>query len=208
MASSVRRRGRPGATSGCYLAPVRQRWPHWSSRQCCHGCHATPHSPSALPLALPLSLASPTAEAPSPLPSRASRAPRALAFASCHLSGRLWVHLELHLLLHLLAARDFPEVSRISQDFRRRVHDRCDPTPANLAAAPSMPPFFCLSHVRASLGECRGLCHTIPSLVAPSSGNTVAMPPRSPPTTTLHVSRLVGAVSVRPFYLGSSALSH
>ena len=82
------------------------------------------------------------------------------------------------------------------------------PTPANLAAAPSLPPFFCLSHIRACLGHRRGLCHTIPSLVAPSSGNTAVVPPCSPPTTTLHVSRLTGAVRVRPFYLGSSALSH
>ena len=82
------------------------------------------------------------------------------------------------------------------------------PTPANLAAAPSLPPFFSLYHVRTCLGHHRGLCHAIPALVTPSSGNTAAVPPRSPPTTTPHVSRLTGAVRVRLFYLGSFALSH
>ena len=82
------------------------------------------------------------------------------------------------------------------------------PTLANLTAAPSLPPFFSLSHVRICLGHRRGLCHVILALVTPSSGNTAAVPPRSPPTTTPHVSRLTGAVRVRLFYLGSSALSH
>ena len=82
------------------------------------------------------------------------------------------------------------------------------PTPANLTAAPSLPPFFWLSHVRACLGHHRGPCHTILPLVTPSSENTAAVPPRSPPTTTPHVSRLTGAVRVKPFYLGSSTLPH
>jgi len=81
-------------------------------------------------------------------------------------------------------------------------------TLANLAAAPSLSSFFCLSHVRACLGHHRGRCHTLPSLVAPSWGNTAAVPPRSPSTTTLHVSRLTEASRVRSVYLGSSTLSH
>ena len=55
MASSVRRRGRPGAAPGCHLVPVRRRWPHSLGHRCRDWCHATPHSPSALPLAQPLS---------------------------------------------------------------------------------------------------------------------------------------------------------
>ena len=126
MASSVRRRGRPGAAPSCHLAPVRWRWPHSSGRRRRHGRHATPHSPSVHSFALPLSLATPTPEAPSPeapspLLPRASRAPCALTCASRHLSERL------RYLLHLLAGRDFPEMSRISQDYRHRVHGRCDP---------------------------------------------------------------------------------
>jgi len=81
-------------------------------------------------------------------------------------------------------------------------------TLANLAAAPSLYSFFYLSHVRACLGHRHGLCHTLSSLVAPSCGNTVAVLPRSPPTTTLHVSRLTGASRVRSVYLGSSVLAH
>jgi len=82
------------------------------------------------------------------------------------------------------------------------------PIPANLAAAPSTSSFFSPSHVRACLGHRRRLCHAIPALVTPSCGNTVAVPPRSPSTTILHVRRLTGAIRVRPFYLESSALSH
>ena len=82
------------------------------------------------------------------------------------------------------------------------------PTLANLTAAPSLPSFFCLCHDRACWGHRCGLCHTLPSLVAPSCDNTTVVPPRSPLTTTLHMSRLTGASRVRSFYLGSSALSH
>ena len=81
------------------------------------------------------------------------------------------------------------------------------PTPANLAAAPSLPSSFCLSQVGAFLGHRCVLCHTLSSLVAPSCGNTAAVLPRSTPTTTLHVSKLTGANRVRPFYPESSTLS-
>ena len=95
MASSVRRRGRPGAAPGCHLAPIHWYWPHSSSRQRCHGRHATPHSSCACPFSLPRSLATPTAAASSPLPLRASRAPRALTFASRLFFERLRVCLKL-----------------------------------------------------------------------------------------------------------------
>ena len=77
-------------------------------------------------------------------------------------------------------------------------------------SSPPLHPFFSvfyLSRVRAFLGHRHGLCHTLSSLVALSCGNTATVPPRSPPTTTLHVSRLTEASTVRPFYLGSSTLS-
>ena len=82
------------------------------------------------------------------------------------------------------------------------------PIPANLAATPSLHPFFPLSRVRVCLGLGVGPRHAIPAETSPSRGNTVAAPPCSPPTSTSHVSRLTGAVRVRHSYLESSALTH
>jgi len=82
------------------------------------------------------------------------------------------------------------------------------PIPANVAAAPSLLPFFPLSHVRVCLGLAIGPRHAIPAETSSSRGNMVAAPPCSPPTRTSHVSRLTGAVRVRRFYLESSALTH
>ena len=82
------------------------------------------------------------------------------------------------------------------------------PIPTNLAAAPSLSSFFSPSRVSACLGQGRGLCHAILALVSPSCRNAATAPPRSPPTTTPHMSRLTGAIRVRRFYLESSALSH
>ena len=78
------------------------------------------------------------------------------------------------------------------------------PIPANLAAAPSLPPLFLLSHVKVGLGVGVGPRHAIPAETPLSCGNTVA----APPTSTLHVSRLTGAIRVRRFYQESSALTH
>ena len=82
------------------------------------------------------------------------------------------------------------------------------PIPANLAAAPSLSPFFSLSHVSTCLGWGCGPCHDIPALLPPSCGNTATAPPHSPPTATPYVSRLTRAIRVRCFYLESSVLSH
>jgi len=68
--------------------------------------------------------------------------------------------------------------------------------------------FFCLSRVKACIGQRPALCDTLLPMVALSCGNTAIVPPSSPPTTTLHVSKLSGASRVRHFYQGSSALSH
>ena len=103
------------------LAPLaRSSTPSWTP------CHpAITKRPSIRSASL--SLATPMVEVPLPLPPKALRAPRALAFVSHHLSGRLRVRLKLHHLLHLLAIRDSSEVSRISQDSHSRVHGRRDP---------------------------------------------------------------------------------
>jgi len=82
------------------------------------------------------------------------------------------------------------------------------PIPANLAAASLSPPFFPLRCVKVYLGLGVGSRHAILALVPPSRGNTAAAPPCSPPMWTSHVSRLTGAIRVRHFYLGSSALTH
>ena len=193
MASSVRRRGRPGAAPGCHLVPVRWCWPHSSGHRCRHGRHATP----AL------------AQHPPTRSASLSRVSDGRSDIHCHRKLRelLAPSPSRRVTSSSVSESAFFSTSRLPEISSRWAAFLkfsvvgfaavATPTPANLAVAPSLPPFFC-----------RGLCHTIPSLVAPSSGNTAVVPPRSPPTTTLHVSRLTGAVRVRPFYLGSSALSH
>ena len=165
------------------------------------------HQHSSTP-SLSLSRATPTTETPSPLSPRALRASRVLVFAFHLAPERLQVCLKLLHLLHPLVGRDLPEVSYMSRDCRRRVHGRRDPIPVNLAAAPSLPSFFPPSRVRVCLGLGYGPCHAILALVLPLRGNTANTPPRSPPTSTPHVSRLARAIRVRRFYLESSALSH
>ena len=81
------------------------------------------------------------------------------------------------------------------------------PTPTNPTATLSLPSSFLLSHIRAYLGLILALCHTLSPMVVPPSRNTATVPPRSPPATIPHVSRLTGVSRVRPFHLGSSALS-
>ena len=82
------------------------------------------------------------------------------------------------------------------------------PIPANLAAALSLPSFILSSHIRVCVGLGCGPCHAIPALVPPSCENTATAPPRSPLTSTPHVSRLTGAIRVRRFCLESFTLSH
>jgi len=149
-----------------------------------------------------------TPTTPSPLPPRASRAPCALVSAPHLASERLQVCLDILHLLHPLVGRDLPEVSRISGIAIVGFTAVVTLTPANLAAALFLPSFFPPSYVRVLLGLGCGSCHAIPALLSPSCGNMAAAPPRSPPTSTPHVSRLTGAIRVRRFYLESSTLSH
>jgi len=159
-------------------------------------------------LSLPLSRATPTAETPSPLSPTALRALSTRVFVSHLASECLQVCIELLHLLHPLVGRDLPEVCCISRVAVVGFTAVATPTPANLAAAPSLPSFFLPSHVRVCLGLGCGPCHAIPALVPPSCGNTAAAPLRSPPTSTPHVSRLTGAIRVRRFYLESFAVVH
>ena len=208
MASSVRRRGRPGAARGCHLAPIRRCWTHWSGHRRRQGRHATP----ALTQRPPTRSAS------------LSRLRRQRRHRHCRQELReLRVPSSSRRVTSLGVFESASSSAFFSTSWPPEIAPRwaaflrfsvvgfaaiATPTLVNLAAAPSLPSFFCLSHIRACLGHCRGLCHTLPSLVAPSCGNTAAVLPCSPPTTTLHVSRLTGASRVRSFYLGSSALSH
>ena len=93
-------------------------------------------------------------------------------------SERLHVRLELLHLIHPLVGRDIPEVSRISRVAVVRFTPVATPTPANLAAAPSLPSYFPQSRVRVCLGLACGSCHAIPALVPPLCGNTAVAPPR------------------------------
>jgi len=180
---------------------VRLSTPSWTPR------HPALTQRSSI-LSLPLSRATSTAETPSPLSPRAPQASPARVPASHHASERLQVRLKLLHLLHPLVGRDLSEVSWISQVVAVGFTAVAAPIPANLAAAPFLPPFFSPCCVKVCLGLGVGSCHAILASVPPSCGNTAAAPPRSPPTSTSHVSRLTGVIRVRRFYLESSALSH
>ena len=200
--------GTSRATPVRQLAPVLRRWPRSSGRRRWHGHHDAPHSLSTRPLSSFSSLALSLAETPSLLPPRAWQALRALASASCLASERLHVRLMLLHLLHPSVGRDLPEVSDICEFRVVGFTAVVTPIPANLAAAPSLLPFFLLSRVKVGLGLGVGPRHAIAAEAPPSRGNTAAAPPCSPPTSTSHVSRLTGAVRVRRSYLESSALTH
>jgi len=188
---------------------VRRRWPLSSGHRRHHGRHDAPHSLASSTPSLSLSL------------SRDSDGGNALATVAE--SSASFARARLRVSPHPRVSPSPPRASPSSAPLgwtrspRGELHFASlpssrsrgrDPIPANHIAAPSLPSFFPPSRVRVCLGLGCGPCHAIPALLLASRGNTATAPPRSPPTSTPHVSRVTGAIRVTRFYLESSALSH